>query len=128
MTLHEVLLGEKQVPKAWLSNVAVFLPKIPLPCLPKHLRPEVPSSCMAKPLTKALPQRMRRLRCGQLRARTGGQVLDGALAAQQLTYVAAQYSLPLLFLKLDIAAAFDSVEHPAVARFSCSCQPLEVGA
>ena len=42
-------------------------------------------------------------------------MLDGALAAQQFTYIAAEYSLPLLFLKLDITAALDSIEHPAIA-------------
>ena len=44
--------------------------------------------------------------------------MDGALAAQQLTCMAAEYSLPLLLLKLGIAAAFDSVEHPALG--SCA--------
>ena len=74
-------------------------------------------ACVAKLFTKALLQGLRPafppLMCGQLCARTGGQVLDGALAAQQLSYVAAEYGMPLMFLKLDIAAAFDSVEHPA---------------
>ena len=124
---NEVLLGTRPFPDSWLCNIVVFLPKIPKPHLPKHLRPIVLSSCMAKLFTKALLYRIRPsfppLRCGQLCARTGGQIMDGALAAQQLGYLAAQYNLPLLFLKLDVAAAFDSLEHPAIARFFCACQP-----
>ena len=119
---NEVLLGEKEFPESWLRNG--------LPAQnthdAKHLRPMVLSSCVAKVFTEALLQRIRphlpSLRCGQLCARLGWQVMDGALAAQQLTRMAAEYSLPLLLLKLGIAAAFDSVEHPAVARFLCACQ------
>ena len=87
---------------SWLRNVVVFLPKVPAPSLPKHLRPIVLSSCFAKVFTKPLLQRIRPdfppLRCGQLCARMGGQVMDGALAAQQLTYISAEHSLPLLML------------------------------
>ena len=52
-------------------------------------------------------------------------MLDGALAAQQLLYISAEYSLPLLPLKLDISAAFDSLEHPAIARYFTACQPSQ---
>ena len=124
---NEVLLGTRSLPDSWLCNIVVFLPKIPKPYMPKHLRPIVLSSCMAKLFSKALLYRIRPsfppLRCGQLCARTGGQILDGALAAQQLGYLAAEYNLPLLFLKLDVEAAFDSLEHAAVARFLCACTP-----
>ena len=124
---NEILLGTRPFPDSWLCNIVVFLPKIPKPHMPKHLRPIVLSSCVAKLFTKALLYRIRPsfppLRCGQLCARTGGQIMDGALAAQQLGYLAAQYNLSLLFLKLDVAAAFDSLEHPAIARFFCACQP-----
>ena len=102
---NEVLLGERDFPQSWLCNNVVFLPKVHTPTLPKHLRSIVLSLCVAKLFTEALLQRMRPqfppLRCGQLCARNGGQVLDGALAAQQLTYISAEYSLPLLLLKLN---------------------------
>ena len=52
-----MLLEEKPFPESWLQNVVVFLPKVPTPSLPEHLRTIVLSSCVAKLFTKTLLRR-----------------------------------------------------------------------
>ena len=52
-----MLLEEKTFPESWLQNVVVFLPKVPTPSLPEHLRTIVLSSCVAKLFTKTLLRR-----------------------------------------------------------------------
>ena len=57
---------------------------------------------------------------GQLSSQTGAQSLDGSVALKHLVSVSRQWGLPLLACKLDVQAAFDTLNHEAVARFLAS--------
>ena len=95
--------------------------------MPRDLRPIVLSDCCGKVFTKLLLYRLRNLfppnKAGQLCGSSGCQALEGAAALQQLTYEANAFHKPLVAIKLDIHAAFDSLDHQAVAKFLCSLQP-----
>ena len=104
-----------------------FLPKVPPPIAPRDLRPIVLSDCCGKLFTKLLLYRLREYfhpnQAGQLCGSPGCQALEGAAALQQLTYEAEAFAKPLVVVKLDIHAAFDSLQHHAIAKYLCECNP-----
>ena len=125
--LNGIMDGSIAVPVQWLLHRITFLPKTPQPCMPKDLRPIVLSDCFGKIFTKILLHRLRDLfppnQAGQLCGTKGCQALEGAAALQQLTYEANAFGQPLVVLKLDIQAAFDTLSHAAIARFMCELSP-----
>ena len=121
-----VLLGLAPVPKSWLSNHVCFLPKVPDPSCPSDLRPIVLSSTIAKVFTKALMIRLRPhfppLRAFQIGGIPQRQIMDAACAVQHAIRLSEQYGKPLVIIKLDVAAAFDSLSHEALAAFLSTIQ------
>ena len=50
------------------------------------------------------------------------QILDAACAVQHAIRLSEQYGNPLVIVKLDVAAAFDSLSHSSVASFLAQAQ------
>ncbi|CAE7930361.1 pol, partial [Symbiodinium necroappetens] len=50
------------------------------------------------------------------------QILDAACAVQQAIRLSEQYGKPLVIIKLDVAAAFDSLSHASIASFLAQAQ------
>ena len=127
--INGVLDESIPLPPEWLQHRVTFLPKIPKPCAPKDLRPIVLSDCFGKLFTKLILYRLREIfpsnRAGQLCGSPGCQALEGAAALQQLTYQANAFHKPLVVVKLDIHAAFDSLRHDAIAKFMCDLPPCQ---
>ena len=130
---NSVLDGSTEVLQEWLDNKVTFLSKAQAPSQPSHLRPIVLSATACKFFTKINLLRLRPqfppTRFGQLCGIQDSQTLDGSLAAQQLIRLADAYQLPLVFVRLDIKAAFDSLHHTAIARFLChttACRESEL--
>ena len=122
-----VLDGSIDVPPQWLLRRVIVLPKVPRPIAPRDLRPIVLSDCCGKLFTKLLLYRLREYfhpnQAGQLCGSPGCQALEGAAALQQLTYEAEAFAKPLVVVKLDIHAAFDCLQHHAIAKYLCECNP-----
>ena len=116
-----VLLGLLPISPSWLSNHVCFLPKISDPSSPGDLRPIVLSSTVAKVFTKALMIRLRPhfppIRAFQIGGIPQRQIMDAACAVQHAIRLSEQYGKPLIIIKLDVAAAFDSLSHSALAAF-----------
>ena len=116
-----VLLGDTQVPHEWLASRLTFIPKVVAPLSPKDLRPIVLSSVPGKVFTKILLYRLRahfpRMTAGQLSSVPGAQTLEGSCTLQQCIRLSNEYALPLVIAKLDIASAFDHLDHLAVSKF-----------
>ena len=110
-----ILLGSIQTPQEWLISRLTFIPKVVAPLSPKDLRPIVLSSVPGKVFTKILLYRLRahfpRMNAGQLSSVPGAQTLEGSCALQQCVRLANEYALPLVIAKLDIASAFDHLDH-----------------
>ena len=124
---NSVLQGSKPIPSSWLRSQVVFLPKTKRPCQPRDLRPIVLSSTQAKLFTKLLLMRLRKLfppmtSC-QLSGAPGAQSLDGSMTLQHAIRLSQQWKLPLYAVKLDIAQAFDTLSHIAVAKFLATLGP-----
>ena len=116
-----ILLGSNQVPREWLISRLTFIPKIVAPLSPKDLRPIVLSSVPGKVFTKLFLYRLRahfpQMVAGQLSSVPGAQTLkapapySSALGCpMSMLY---RWSLP----KLDIASAFDHLDHLAISKF-----------
>ena len=118
---NAILFQVKEIPSSWLSSHVTFIPKIPTPSLPSHLRPIVLSSTPSKLLTKILLTRLRPSfsppSANQLACIAGSQTLDGSACLQHLIHLSQEYKLPLIAVKLDISSAFDNLSHDAVASF-----------
>ena len=116
-----VLLGSTQVPHEWLTSRLTFIPKVVSPLSPKDLRPIVLSSVPGKVFTKLLLYRLRShfpsMTAGQLSSIPGAQTLEGSCSLQQLVRLSNEYGLPLVIAKLDIASAFDTLDHLAISKF-----------
>ena len=116
-----VLHGLLPIPQGWLHSHVCFLPKTSTPQSPADLRPIVLSSTVAKVFTKALMLRLRPQLPDIGAFQVGGvpqrQILDAACAVQQAVRLSEQYGKPLIILKLDVAAAFDSLSHESIASF-----------
>ena len=98
-----------------------FIPKIPTPSLPNHLRPIVLSSTPGKLFTKLLMTRLRAFlpptSANQLACIPGSQTLDGSTSLQHIIHLSPEYQLPLIAIKLDVSSAFDHLSHEAVASY-----------
>ena len=118
---NSILFQVTDLPPSWLLSCLTFLPKIPSPSLPKHLRPIVLSSTPAKIFTKILLMRLRPtfppISGNQLACIPGSQTLDGSTCLQHLIHLSQEYRLPLIAIKLDVSSAFDHLSHEAVATF-----------
>ena len=121
-----VLRGLLPIPRGWLHSHVCFLPKTSTPCSPADLRPIVLSSTVAKVFTKALMLRLRPKLPSIGAFQVGGvpqrQILDAACAVQQAIRLSEQYGNPLVIVKLDVAAAFDSLSHASIASFLAQAQ------
>ena len=124
---NDVLLGTKQLPKTWLLSQVVLLPKHRAPAQPRDLRPIVLSSSVSKVFTRLLLHRLRErfppLLGGQIIGEAGAQTLDAALAVQHTMRLANERKQPLVVAQLDVAEAFDTISHTAVARYLASLGP-----
>ena len=129
--LNAILLGEVDLPKAWMMSHVVFLPKTSSPAVPKDLRPIVLSSTVSKVFTRLLLHRLRPLfppmTSGQIIGERGAQTLDAALAVQHAIRLSEERKQPLVVGQLDIAEAFDTVSHEAVASFLAAAGPSREG-
>ena len=118
---NSILFQVVDLPPSWLISRLTFLPKIPSPSLPKHLRPIVLSSTPAKIFSKILLMRLRPtfppVSGNQLACIPGSQTLDGSTCLQHLIHLSQEYRLPLIAIKLDVSSAFDHLSHDAVASF-----------
>ena len=114
------------IPRGWLHSHVCFLPKTATPQTPADLRPIVLSSTVAKVFTKALMLRLRPKLPDIGAFQVGGvpqrQILDAACAVQQAIRLSEQYGKPLVIIKLDVAAAFDSLSHESIASFLAQAQ------
>ena len=121
-----VLLGLLPIPRGWLHSHVCFLPKTATPQAPADLRPIVLSSTVAKVFTKALMLRLRpqlpEIGAFQVGGVPQRQILDAACAVQQAVRLSEQYGKPLVIIKLDVAAAFDSLSHEALASYLAKAQ------
>ena len=118
---NSVLFQTSDIPSSWLVSRLTFIPKIPCPSLPKHLRPIALSSTPGKLFTKILLTRLRPFfplpSANQLACIKGSQTLDGSACLQHLIHLSQEYRLPLIAIKLDISSAFDHLSHDSVASF-----------
>ena len=116
-----VLLGLVPIPSSWLSSHVCFLPKISCPSASSDLRPIVLSSTVAKVFTKILMIRLRAhlppIKAFQVGGIPQRQTLDATCAVQHAVRLSEEYGKPLVIIKLDVSAAFDSLSHEAVARY-----------
>ncbi|CAE7828197.1 unnamed protein product [Symbiodinium sp. CCMP2592] len=123
---NSVLRGLCPPPASWLTSHVCFLPKTSTPSAPSDLRPIVLSSTTAKVFTKALMLRLRpclpRMQAFQVGGLPKRQTLDAACAVQHAIRLAEEYGKPLVIVKLDVAAAFDSLSHEAVATLLATAQ------
>ena len=121
-----VLQGLLPIPRGWLHSQVCFLPKTSTPQAPADLRPIVLSSTVAKVFTKALMLRLRPKLPSIGAFQVGGvpqrQILDAACAVQQAIRLSDLYGKPLVIIKLDVAAAFDSLSHASIASFLAQAQ------
>ena len=119
--LNSILDGSYLIPQNWLTNRVVLRAKVAVPTKPADLRPIVVSTTACAIFTKILLLRLRPkfpdTAFGQLCGIQSSQTLDGSLAAQQLVHLSDAYGLPLVLVKINVKAAFDSVPHTAVAGF-----------
>ncbi|CAE7836810.1 nmt [Symbiodinium sp. CCMP2592] len=125
--LNDVLLCNRGFPAQWLQSQIVLLPKIKEPRAPKDFRPIVLAATLSKLLTKALLLRLREhfpvMLTGQLSSQPGAQSLDGSVALKHAIHLSRQWGLPLMACKLDVQAAFDTLDHCALAKFLGSLGP-----
>ena len=121
-----VLLGLVPIPPSWLLSHVCFLPKTSCPSVPSDLRPIVLSSTVAKVFTKILMIRLRPVFPPIQAFQVGGipqrQTLDATCAVQHAIRLSEEYGKPLVIIKLNVSAAFDSLSHEAVARFLASAK------
>ena len=114
-------LGQTRLPREWLISRLTFIPKIVAPLSPKDLRPIVLSSVPGKVFTKLLLYRLRahfpQMVAGQLSSVPGAQTLKASCSLQQCVRLSNEYALPLVIAKLDIASAFDHLDHLAISKF-----------
>ena len=119
--LNSVLFQTSAIPYQWLISRLTFLPKIPTPPRPSHLRPIVLSSTPGNLFTKILLMRLREFfsatSANQLACIPGSQTLDGSVCLQHIIHMSQEYRLPLIASKLDVSSAFDHLSHDAVASF-----------
>ena len=122
---NSILFQTSPIPPSWLSSKLTLLPKVPQPSSPSDLRPIVLSSTPGKLFTKILLYRLRNIFptpvANQLCGIPGSQTLDGSCCLQHLTHLSQEFGLPLIAVKLDIASAFDTLSHAAVARYLQHC-------
>ena len=122
---NAILFQVTDLPSSWLSSRLTFIPKIPAPSLPSHLRPIVLSSTPSKLFTKILLTRLRPsfppITANQLACVPGSQTLDGSVCLQHLIHLSQEYKLPLIAIKLDISAAFDNLSHDAISSYLALC-------
>ena len=125
--LNSAWTRKTPVPPSWYEGQATFLPKTKKPKEPKDLRPIILSPTICKLFTKVLLCRMQdtfpEIKCGQLCAMKGCQTLDGSMSLLRLIHLSNRWGLPLLACKLDITAAFDTLDHSAIGRFFTACRP-----
>ena len=124
---NSILFGSTPIPDSWLVSRLTFLPKVPLPSLPKDLRPIVLSSTPGKIFTKILLFRLRPHFplpvANQLACIPGSQPMEGSTCLQHVVHLSQEYGLPLIAIKLDVASAFDHLSHSSVAKFLAQCGP-----
>ena len=129
--LNAILVGEVDLPQTWMMSHVVFLPKTSSPELPKDLRPIVLSSVISKVFTRLLLQRLRPrfppMTSGQIIGESGAQTLDAALAVQHAIRLSEERKQPLVVGQLDVAEAFETVSHHAVASFLAAAGPSREG-
>ena len=129
--LNGILVGDTPLPQAWMMSHVVFLPKTSSPACPKDLRPIVLSSTVSKVFTRLLLQRLRPkfplMSSGQIIGEEGGQTLDAALAVQHSIRLSEERKQALVVGQLDIAEAFDTVAHEAVAGYLAAAGPAREG-
>ena len=118
---NSVLFDTTVIPQQWLVSRLTFIPKIPSPSLPSHLRPIVLSSTPGKLFTKILMTRLREFlpppAANQLACIPGSQTLDGSACLQHIIHLSQEYRLPLIAIKLDVSSAFDHLSHDAIASY-----------
>ena len=118
---NSVLFQASPIPNKWLVSRLTFLPKIPTPAIPSHLRPIVLSSTPGKLFTKVLLVRLRAffppISANQFSCIPASQPLDGSTCLQHIIHLSQEYRLPLIAIKLDVSSAFDHLSHDAVASF-----------
>ena len=97
------------------------------PIQPSQLRPICLTSTVCKLFEKLLSVRLRpclpEFRCAQLGARKSCQVLDGITTAQMMLQLSKSQKQPLLAMKLDFKAAFDSVHHRSIGALLYRATP-----
>ena len=107
---NRILAGGEGILKEWKEGKITLLPKISKPLKPSQLRPICLTSTVCKLFGKLLSVRLRK---------TLPEITVAQLGARK----ARAKKTPVLAVKLDIAAAFDSVHHRSIGHFLLQSQP-----
>lgn len=115
--LHTIIQSPKAVPSEVFYGLVVLLAKEKVVLEPKHVRPIV----LTETLTK-LAARICSARVVQhwpqppemMGARPGAQVAEAIWVAKRMFMTSRMYEDQYVYIKIDIAAAFDSMKHSAV--------------
>ena len=122
-----LLRGELELPASWKKGRIVLLPKTARPSGPKDLRPICLTPVLGRIFGKVLMRRVHAAAppCSghQIGCRKGVQVADGIMAAQSALQLLKQSRGRAFAAKVDIRAAFDSLDIGAVWRWLMECRP-----
>ena len=125
----KLLRRELPLPQSWRRGRIVLLPKVARPQYPKDLRPICLTPVLGRIFSKVLMRRIHTFSPPysghQIGCRKGVQLADGVMAAQSSLQLLKQLYGRAFAAKLDIKAAFDSLDIHAVQRWLLSCSPAK---
>ena len=124
-----LMRGEEPLPESWRKGRIVLLPKVSRPSEPKDLRPICLTPVLGRIFSKVLMKRVHLVAPPpsghQIGCRKGVQVADGIMAAQSALQLLKHAKGRAFVAKLDIKAAFDSIDILAVHRWLLQAAPAK---
>ena len=117
--VHGILIGSQRHFKEMYDGLVILVPKILQVVGPHQLRPIVLLETCLKLVARIVTQRILDswpIPDSMMGARAGGQVAEVAWWAKLMLARKRVYDSPCVFLKLDLASAFDSLNHSAIQQ------------
>ena len=115
--LHDLLCFPERVQSVAFHGLVLLLAKVPVVTEPKHVRPIVLTKCLTKLAARIATARVVAAWPNQpemMGGRSGGQVAEAVWIAKHMLMRSCMFRDQYVYLKVDVSAAFDSLQHAAV--------------